>query len=83
MKIAIAQINPRVGDFQANGKKIKRFVKRARDQGAGLVLFPELATSGYPPQDLLDYEYFVRRNRDVLDEIAEVANSGNRTSPAP
>ena len=73
MKIAIAQINPRVGDFQANGKKIRRFIERAKDEGAAVVLFPELATAGYPPQDLLDYEYFERRNRDVIDDVAEAS----------
>ncbi len=62
MKAALAQINPIVGDLKGNAKKIKEFISKARDMGAGLVVFPELATTGYPPKDLLLKPSFIREN---------------------
>ena len=53
MKIALAQINPTVGDIDGNAALIRRDIGRARDAGADLVVFPELAILGYPPKDLL------------------------------
>ena len=50
MKIALAQINPTVGDFQGNAAKMVGFAAQARDAGCELVIFPELATCGYPPR---------------------------------
>jgi NAD+ synthase (glutamine-hydrolysing) len=63
MRIAIAQINSTIGDFNGNREKILAFTRRARDeQEAELVLFPELAVCGYPPMDLLDQDRFVELN---------------------
>jgi NAD+ synthase (glutamine-hydrolysing) len=63
MRISIAQINSTIGDFTGNREKILAFSQRAQqDQGADLVLFPELAVSGYPPMDLLDQDSFVEMN---------------------
>ena len=53
MKIALAQINPTVGDIDGNATLIRRDIGRAKDAGADLVVFPELAILGYPPKDLL------------------------------
>ncbi|MEI8218780.1 MAG: nitrilase-related carbon-nitrogen hydrolase, partial [Elusimicrobiota bacterium] len=53
MKIALAQINPTVGDIAGNAKKILAWIARAKDQGADVVVFPEMALTGYPPEDLL------------------------------
>lgn len=53
MKIALAQINPTVGDIAGNAQLISRDIRAAREQGADLVVFPELAIIGYPPKDLL------------------------------
>ena len=53
MKVAIAQINPTVGDISGNVRKIIDFGKRAQAQQAQLVIFPEMAVCGYPPMDLL------------------------------
>ena len=53
MKIALAQINPTVGDIAGNSERIRRDIHAARDAGAELVVFPELAIIGYPPKDLL------------------------------
>jgi NAD+ synthase (glutamine-hydrolysing) len=62
MRIAIAQINSTIGDFSGNRKKILAYTRRAAEQGAELVLFPELAICGYPPMDLLDQDRFVEMN---------------------
>ncbi|MDR2072151.1 MAG: NAD(+) synthase, partial [Spirochaetaceae bacterium] len=66
MIIAIAQINSLIGDFTGNREKIIRFAGKAREGGADLVLFPELALCGYPPMDLLDQDCFVERNIQSL-----------------
>ena len=53
LRVALAQINPTVGDLRGNARKITDYIARARDEGAALVVFPELTLSGYPPEDLL------------------------------
>lgn len=59
MKIALVQINPVIGDFTYNCEKIVRWARQAGEQGCGLAIFPELAVSGYPPQDLLERQSFL------------------------
>ena len=71
MKIALAQINPTIGDFTGNVEKILDFTRRAADGGADLVLFPELAVCGYPPADFLDKPSFVTRSEEAVAEIAQ------------
>ncbi|MBI5700326.1 NAD+ synthase [Candidatus Saganbacteria bacterium] len=75
MKIALAQINPIVGDIQGNTKKITDFINEAIVQDADLVVFPELAIVGYPPEDLLLKPQFITDNLEALKEIA--ASCGN------
>jgi NAD+ synthetase len=70
MKIAAAQINPTVGDVAGNLEKILTNIGRAKELGANLVVFPELALTGYPPRDLLERPWFVDRNIDALNELA-------------
>jgi len=70
VKIALGQINPTVGDFAGNAAKIIEFSHRAQDDGAGLILFPELSVCGYPPRDLVERVSFVQHNRESLDHIA-------------
>jgi NAD+ synthase/NAD+ synthase (glutamine-hydrolysing) len=70
VKIALGQINPTVGDFSGNANKIIEFSRRARDAGAGLILFPELSVCGYPPRDLVERPTFVAKNRESVDRIA-------------
>jgi NAD+ synthase/NAD+ synthase (glutamine-hydrolysing) len=70
VKIALGQINPTVGDFAGNAAKIIEFSHRARTDGAGLILFPELSVSGYPPRDLVERASFVQHNRESVDRIA-------------
>ncbi|HTZ59802.1 MAG TPA: NAD+ synthase [Acidobacteriaceae bacterium] len=78
MKIALAQINPTVGDFQGNTRKIIEFAQEAAAAGADLVMFSELSVCGYPPADLLDKPSFVARAADAVAEIAATATSGNQ-----
>jgi NAD+ synthase (glutamine-hydrolysing) len=70
VKIALGQINPTVGDFSGNAAKIIQFALQARSAGAGLILFPELSVSGYPPRDLVDRPWFVARNHTTVERIA-------------
>jgi NAD+ synthase (glutamine-hydrolysing) len=70
VKIALAQINPTVGDFAGNTKKILEYAARAGDMGAGLVVFPELAVCGYPPADLLEKSVFIARAEQAVTELA-------------
>lgn len=74
MKIALAQINTRTGDLAGNTGKILAYVRRARQQGAELVVFPELAVAGYPAEDLIEKDVFVSKNRERLEEIAGHTN---------
>ncbi len=71
MKIALAQINTTVGDFSGNAAKMRRCARQARDAGCDLVVFPELATCGYPPGDLLERPAFIDANRECLDYLVE------------
>jgi NAD+ synthase (glutamine-hydrolysing) len=75
MRIALAQMNPVVGDLDGNRERILAWLGDARDAGADLVLFPELAVTGYPPEDLLLRPGFLRAARASLDAIA-VATEG-------
>src|SRR5262245_50738029 len=70
MRLALAQINTVVGDLDGNRSLILARLEDARGAGADLVLFPELAVTGYPPEDLLLRPAFVRAARRSLDEIA-------------
>jgi NAD+ synthase (glutamine-hydrolysing) len=70
VKIALAQINPTVGDFAGNTKKILQFAARGGQLGAELVVFPELAVCGYPPADFLEKAVFVERAGEAVEEIA-------------
>ena len=76
MRIALAQINPTVGDIAANSRKTVEFVERARALGARLVVFPELSVTGYPPKDLLLKPGFVDDNLRAVDRIAAAVPAG-------
>ena len=71
MKLALAQINPTIGDFLGNVRKIVEVSLTAQRQGADLVIFPELAVCGYPPADLLEKSSFLARAQQAIEEIAE------------
>src|SRR5215212_5658373 len=70
LQIALSQMNAVVGDISGNERAILDAIGKARDAGAQLVLFPELALTGYPPEDLLLKEHFLRDTRAALDRIA-------------
>ncbi len=74
MRLALAQINCVVGDLEGNRARILTSLADARAAGADLVVFPELATTGYPPEDLLLRPGFVRAARESLDEIARATD---------
>ncbi len=71
MKLALAQINPTVGDLPGNSRKILDFARRARDQGADLVVFPEMGLVGYPPLDLLDRPAFIEAVQRAIERLAQ------------
>jgi NAD+ synthase (glutamine-hydrolysing) len=73
VRIALAQINPTVGDLAGNARLIIDWTERARAQAADLVCFPELAITGYPPEDLVLKPSFVRDNQAALQRIAAEA----------
>src|SRR3954452_24753452 len=73
LTVALAQLNVTVGDLDGNAEKIRAGIERARSEGAQLVLFPELALTGYPPEDLLIKTRFMQDAAERLDEIAEAA----------
>ena len=75
MRIALAQINPTVGDFSGNLSKITDYTRRAAEAGAELAIFPELATSGYPPADLLEKTSFVERAEESLAAVCDLTKS--------
>ena len=69
-RIALAQVNPTVGDLDGNVARIRAGLEQARTLGAQLVAFPELAVTGYPPEDLLFKSGFVEANLSALDDVA-------------
>ncbi|TXF90559.1 NAD+ synthase [Neolewinella aurantiaca] len=74
MNIALAQINVHVGNFDANLAKMLDYTARAKAQGADIVVFPELATVGYPPRDFLEFDDFVEKAEAVIQELAKAAD---------
>lgn len=76
MRLALAQINPTVGDIAGNAECIARFIRQARDAGADLVVFPELALCGYPPKDLLLQEGFVADCVRAARHLGETCSDG-------
>jgi len=70
IRISMAQINPVVGDLKGNRDKIIAYIGRAKKLGADIVAFPELAVTGYPPEDLVLKPQFVKDNQRTLKEIA-------------
>jgi NAD+ synthase (glutamine-hydrolysing) len=71
LRVALAQIDARVGDLEGNARRIAAGIDEARDAGAELVLLPELAITGYPPEDLLLKEHFLADAREALESVAK------------
>src|SRR3954447_3388654 len=94
LRVALAQINTTVGDIPGNAQLIREHIERAREEGVQLIVFPELALTGYLPEDLLLKTHFVDAAGNALQELARdcediVALVGFRsaattfTTPAP
>ena len=75
IRVASAQINTTVGDISGNCGLIADAIDEARSIGADIVAFPELAITGYPPEDLLLSQHFVRTNRCALDDLVDKCDS--------
>ncbi len=73
MKIAIAQLNYLIGDFDGNIKKIKTYTEQAKKEGADIIIFGELATCGYPPRDFLEFDDFIKRCEASIEELKAVS----------
>jgi NAD+ synthase (glutamine-hydrolysing) len=71
MRIALAQLNPTVGDFRANVEAMVRAARQAADRGAQVLAFPELSLPGYPPRDLVERNSFLDRNAEELQRFAD------------
>jgi NAD+ synthase (glutamine-hydrolysing) len=71
LKIALAQLNYHIGNFTDNVLKIRQSIARAKAEGADLVVFAELAVSGYPPRDFLEFDDFIERCDQAVLEIAD------------
>ena len=69
LKLALAQINPTVGDIGGNTAKIISYIKKAGNKKSDIVIFPELTLTGYPPEDLLNTPSFIDANLEALDKI--------------
>ncbi len=74
MRLALCQMNATVGDIAGNAERIRAGLRSAREAGADLLLFPELALTGYPPEDLLLREHFLADARAALGELAAEAH---------
>jgi NAD+ synthetase len=72
VKIALAQIDTTIGDFAGNVDLIVKYAECARDRGADLVVFPELALCGYPPRDLVEKPGFIERSQSELIRLARI-----------
>ncbi|HEV2582882.1 MAG TPA: nitrilase-related carbon-nitrogen hydrolase, partial [Ktedonobacteraceae bacterium] len=75
LRVALAQINVTVGDLEGNARKIRQAMERAADEGAHIICTPELALTGYPPEDLLLKPDFVDANLRALDQLVEASRA--------
>ncbi len=69
MKIALAQINVIIGDFEYNLKKMIAFIEQAKAQKADIIVFPELVTTGYPPRDFLEFKDFISKADNLIENL--------------
>jgi NAD+ synthase (glutamine-hydrolysing) len=71
LTLALAQVNPTVGDIEGNSALVAQWIARAREEGAQLVVFPELAITGYPPEDLVLKPHFLEASQRAVRRLAE------------
>jgi NAD+ synthase (glutamine-hydrolysing) len=75
MKIALAQQNYHIGNFEENTRKAIEAIQRAKDEGADLIMFTELSICGYPPRDFLEFDDFINRCYHAIDQIKQHADT--------
>jgi NAD+ synthase (glutamine-hydrolysing) len=75
MKIVVAQQNYHIGNFEYNTRKIIEGIRDAKAESADLVVFSELSVCGYPPRDFLEFDDFIRRCHQAIDEIKKHADT--------
>jgi NAD+ synthase (glutamine-hydrolysing) len=75
-RLALGQVNPTVGDFDGNVATMVHFAEEANERGAELLVFPEMAITGYPPYDLLERPSFVESNLEALDQLTQSVPGG-------
>ena len=73
IRVALSQINPTVGDIKGNKDLIQSELKRAQQSGADIIAFPELAITGYPPEDLLYNPDFIDASKEAIEQIAKAS----------
>ena len=73
MKIAIAQINCHIGNFEGNVTKMLERIAEAKAEGADIICFPELAVCGYPPRDFLEFDNFIKKSEEAIRQLAAAA----------
>src|SRR5262244_4314400 len=73
VRVGLAQVNPTVGAIEANARLVIEWMGRARSAGCSLVAFPELAITGYPPEDLLFKPAFIEANLRALDAVTQAS----------
>src|SRR6201984_3250500 len=83
MRLALAQIDPTVGDLDGNRALILERLGAAKEAGADVVVFPELAVTGYPPEDLLLRPGFIRAAERALEQIAAAVHGVTLLVGAP
>jgi NAD+ synthase (glutamine-hydrolysing) len=75
MKIALAQINVIIGDFTYNTNKMLKAIASAKKQNADIIIFPELATTGYPPRDFLEFSDFVQQAEKSINQLKNASDN--------
>lgn len=75
MKIAIAQLNYHIGNFDQNLQKMLKATAEATEQGATIIVFGELAVTGYPPRDFLEFDDFIRKSEATIQELAKATEN--------
>ncbi|MFO7918453.1 MAG: NAD+ synthase [Anaerolineae bacterium] len=73
MRVAMAQLNPLVGDIRGNGERIAQTMRRYRQEAPDLMIFPEFFLTGYPPRDLLERDWFISRVLQGVEKIEELS----------
>jgi len=74
MKLALAQLNPTVGDLKGNLDLLRRVLERVETENPDLVVFPEMFLTGYPPRDMLNRTWFVSATQQALTEVREISH---------